>query len=203
VDTRADIYALGTIAYLMLGGRTPFVGDLMQLVMQKIMQQPPPLSTLRSDIPAKVDKAIMRALEIDSAKRPDSVSDWITELENSAKDIEDDKPAGKSRLVILAPVGAEVYVNDERKGSIGSSGRLVLTTIPAGQHILRVSKLGEKDDERVIEVREDSNEQVIQAQLKSIKGTASQPSSQTVVARRKQQRSAVEPDAGNRRLHKL
>jgi serine/threonine protein kinase len=178
VDTRADIYALGTIAYLMLGGRTPFTGDLMQLIMQKIMHQPPSLSTLRSDIPPKVDKAIMSALEIDSAKRPDSVSDWISELENASKDIDDEKTVGKSRLVIMAPVGAEVYVNDERKGSIGSSGRLVLTTIPAGQHILRVSKLGEKDDERVIEVREDSNEQVIQAHLKSIKETASQPSSQ-------------------------
>jgi ribosomal protein L40E len=43
---------------------------------------------------------------------------------------------------------------------------------------LRVSKLGEKDDERVIEVREESNEQVIQAQLRSIKETTSQPSSQ-------------------------
>jgi serine/threonine protein kinase len=177
VDNRADIYALGTIAYLMLGGRTPFVGDLMQLIMQKIMHQPPSLSTLRSDIPPKVDKAIMSALEIDSAKRPDSVSDWITELEKAAEDVDEEKTVGKSRLVIMAPVGAEVYVNDERKGSIGSSGRLVLTTIPAGQHILRVSKLGEKDDERVIEVREDSNEQVIQAYLKSMQGTASQPSS--------------------------
>ena len=177
VDTRADIYALGTIAYLMLGGRTPFTGDLMQLIMQKIMHQPPSLSTLRTDIPPKVDKVILKALEIDSAKRPDSVSDWIVELENAAKDVDEEKTAGKSRLVILAPVGAEVYVNDERKGSIGSSGRLVLTTIPAGQHILRVSKLGEKDDERVIEVREDSNEQVIQAQLKPPSGTASQPSS--------------------------
>ena len=177
VDTRADIYALGTIAYLMLGGRTPFTGDLMQLIMQKIMHQPPSLSTLRTDIPPKVDKVIMKALEIDSAKRPDSVSDWIVELENAAKDVDEEKTAGKSRLVILAPVGAEVYVNDERKGSIGSSGRLVLTTIPAGQHILRVSKLGEKDDERVIEVREDSNEQVIQAHLKPPSGTASQPSS--------------------------
>ena len=40
VDARADLYALGTIAYLMLGGRTPFTGDLMQLVTQKIMQRP-------------------------------------------------------------------------------------------------------------------------------------------------------------------
>jgi serine/threonine protein kinase len=176
MDARADIYALGTIAYLMLGGRTPFAGDLMQLIMQKIMHKPPALSTLRSDIPPKVEKVIMNALEIEAEKRPASVSDWISELENAAKDVDDDKKVGSSRLVIMAPVGAEVYLNDERKGSIGSSGRLVLTTIPAGQHILRVSKLGEKDDERVIEVREDGNEQVIQAHLKTVQGTASQPS---------------------------
>ena len=178
VDVRADIYALGTIAYLMLGGRTPFVGDIMQLVMQKIMHKAPPLSTLRSDIPPKVEAAIMKSLEIEADKRPASVADWITELETAAKDVDDDKITGKSRLVILAPLEAEVYINDERKGSIGRSGRLVLTSVPAGQHILRVSKPGEKDDERVIEVREDGNEQVIQAQLKSLKANASsQPSS--------------------------
>ena len=54
----------------------------------------------------------------------------------------------------MGPVGAEVYVNDERKASVGSSGRVVLTDIPPGQHILRVSKPGERDDERVIEIRE-------------------------------------------------
>ena len=177
VDVRADIYALGTIAYLMLGGRTPFVGDLMQLVMQKIMNAPPPLSTLRSDIPKDVEKVVMSALEINPQNRPSTVGEWITELESVAEDVEDKKNIGISRLVILAPTNAEVYVNDERKGSIGSSGRLLLTTIPAGQHVLRVSKPGEKDDERVIEIREGADEQVIQAQLKPLHGAGgSQPS---------------------------
>lgn len=176
VDVRADIYALGTIAYLMLGGRTPFTGDLMQLVMQKIMHSPPALSTLRTDIPSDVERVIMRALETDPNRRPATVTEWITELENAAEDVVDKTKSGGARLVILAPLGAEVYVNDERKGSIGSSGKLVLTTIPAGQHILRVSKPGEKDDERVIELREGGQEQVIQAQLKPLRGTNSQPS---------------------------
>jgi len=177
VDVRADIYALGTIAYLMLGGRTPFTGDLMQLVMQKIMNTPPPLSTLRSDIPKDVEKVVMSALEIDPQNRPSTVGEWITEFEAAAEDVEDKKNIGISRLVILAPANAEVYVNDERKGSIGSSGRLLLTTIPAGQHVLRVSKPGEKDDERVIEIREGADEQVIQAQLRPLHGAgSSQPS---------------------------
>jgi eukaryotic-like serine/threonine-protein kinase len=178
VDVRADIYALGTIAYLMFGGKTPFTGDLMQLVMQKIMHKPAPLSTLRTDIPSDVDRAIMKALEIDPNNRPATVSEWITELEAAAEDVSENKQSGNSRLVILAPVNAEVYVNDERKGSIGSSGRLVLNSIPSGQHILRVSKTGEKDDERVIEIQEGASEQVIQAQLKPVKGSStSQPSS--------------------------
>ena len=176
VDTRSDLYALGTIAYLMLGGKTPFSGDLMQLVMQKIMHQPAPLSTLRSDIPPEVEQVIMRALEIEPAKRPATVGEWISELEAAAEKTEENAHVGKSRLIILAPVKSEVYIDDERKGSIGSSGRLILSSIPVGRHILRVSNTGEKDDERVIEITDEAAEQVIQAHLKSVHGTASQPS---------------------------
>jgi serine/threonine protein kinase len=176
VDTRADIYALGTIAYLMLGGRTPFSGDMMQLVMQKIMHKPPPLSTIRTDIPADVDRVIMRSLEIEAKDRPQSIAEFISELEEAASDVNETSKLGRSRLVVLGPVGAEVYVNDERKGSVGSSGRVVISDTPAGQHILRVSNAGDKDDERLIEIREGAAEQVIQAQMRSTLETGSQPS---------------------------
>ncbi len=177
VDVRADIYALGTIAYLMLGGRTPFTGDLMELVMQKVIQDAPPLSDLRSDIPKDVESVIMSALEREPDNRIGSVSEWILGLEQAAEDVGDKAKPGVAKLTVLAPVGAEVYVDDERKGSIGRSGRLVLSTVPAGQHILRVSRIGERDDERVIEIREGGEEQVIQAELKSKHGSQSQPTS--------------------------
>ncbi len=176
VDVRADIYALGTIAYLMLGGRTPFSGDMMQLVMQKIMHQAPPLSSIRSDIPADVEHVIMRSLEIEPGKRHASVSDWIADLEQAAADVDEAKRSGGTRLIVLAPIGAEVYVDDERKASVGSSGRVVLTSVPAGQHILRVAKAGERDDERVIEIRDGASEQVIQAHLRTKMDAGSNPS---------------------------
>jgi serine/threonine-protein kinase len=176
VDVRADIYALGTIAYLMLGGKTPFAGDMMQLVMQKIMHKAPPLSSLRSDIPSDVELVIMRSLEIDPGARHSSVADWIADLEQAAADFEEARRSGGTRLIVLAPATAEVYVDDERKASVGSSGRLVLSNIPPGQHILRVAKAGERDDERVIEIREGAGEQVIQAHLRSKADDGSNPS---------------------------
>jgi hypothetical protein len=143
--------------------------------MQKIMHKPPPLSSLRSDIPGHVERVIMRSLEIEPNARPATVSDWIDQLEEASQDIEEGKRSGMMRLVIMAPVSAEVYIDDERKGSVGRSGRVVLSDIPAGQHILRVSKAGERDDERLIEIREGAGEQVIQAQLKTLRQHGSQP----------------------------
>jgi len=166
LDVRADVYALGTIAYLMLGGRVPFSGDLVNLITQKVMHPPAPLSSLRTDIPPKVERVVMMSLDRDPAARPANVIEWIEKLEEAASGIQDTKTKTDSRVVILAPVGSEVYVDDERHGSVGSSGRVVLTGIPAGRHVLRVSRAGERDDERVIEIRPDGNEQVIQAQLK-------------------------------------
>ena len=175
LDARADIYALGTITYHMLGGRPPFTGDLAQLIMQKLMNDPPPLSTLRSGIPTEVEQAVMHALERDAGARPASVADWIEELERAVSESSVHESEGDSRVVILAASGAEVYVDDERYGSVGRSGRIILSDITPGRHVLRVARSGEKDDERVIEIRNGSGEQIIQAQLHAMP-SANQPS---------------------------
>ncbi|MDQ3668126.1 MAG: serine/threonine-protein kinase [Acidobacteriota bacterium] len=167
LDARADIYALGTIAYHMLGGRSPFTGNITQLIAQKLLQAPPALTTLRSDISTEVERAVMHALAKEPAERPASASEWLEEFEVAIRVKADDSGPGESRVVIMAPAGSEVYVDDERRGSVGRSGRVVLTSIAPGQHILRVARLGEEDDERVIEIRPDSAEQIIQAQFKS------------------------------------
>jgi len=174
LDARADVYALGTIAYHMLGGRPPFTGDLTQLITQKLMDAPAPLSNLRSDLSTEVQRVVMHALEKDPAARPESVADWLEELEKAVGQGDDKDDSGDSRVVVLAPTGAEVYVDDERHGSVGRSGRLILSSIAPGRHVLRVSQTGSTDDERVIEIRPDSSEQIIQANLRAL-GTPSHP----------------------------
>src|SRR5712691_8829185 len=176
LDARADAYALGAIAYHMLGGRPPFTGDVMQIFAQKLTQVTPALSTLRSDIPNTVEKSVMHALEKEADKRPASVVNWFTEFEQATRDASQTEEDGESRLVIMAPTGAEVYVDDERHGSIGRSGRVILKSIPPGQHVLRVAHAGDEDDERVIEIRPDAEEQIIQAQFKSAPSSGLSPS---------------------------
>jgi serine/threonine-protein kinase len=177
LDPRADVYALGAIAYHMLGGKPPFTGDIMQIFAQKLTQEAALLSTIRSDIPAPVEKSVMHALQRERDGRPATVANWFAEFNEAASDkAVSEEEAGESRLMIMAPTGAEVYVDDERHGSVGRSGRVILKSIPPGKHVLRVAHPGDKDDERVIEIRDDAEEQVIQAQFKSAPSSGLTPS---------------------------
>jgi serine/threonine protein kinase len=166
LDVRADVYALASIAYHMLGGKPPFGGDLTQIIAQKLTQDPEPLTTLRSDLSSEVEKAVMIGIARNIDLRPLTAVDWFEKLRAAIGEQSLNRVPGESRLVILAPTGAEVYVDDERHCSIGRSGRVILGSIAPGQHILRVALAGERDDERVIEVRPDGAEQIIQAQFK-------------------------------------
>jgi serine/threonine protein kinase len=176
LDARADIYALGAMAYHMLGGRPPFTGTIMQIFAQKLTQETPGLNTLRSDIPGPVEQSVMHALKKEADGRPASVATWFEEFDDAVSGTSVTEEEGESRLVIMAPTGAEVYVDDERHGSIGRSGRVILKSLPPGQHVLRVAHGGDQDDERVIEIRADGDEQIIQAQFKSAPTSGLSPS---------------------------
>jgi hypothetical protein len=108
----------------------------------------------------------MKALAKEVNDRPASASEWFESFANAVSASSETVKRKDSRLVVMAPSGAEVYVDDERYGSVGRSGRVILTSLAPGQHVLRVSKSGEPDDERVIEIRSDIAEQIIEAQLK-------------------------------------
>ncbi len=62
-----DQYALGVMAFQLLGGRLPFNGGLVELVRAHTEQDPPALRALNPAIPPAVEAVIARAL----AKRPE------------------------------------------------------------------------------------------------------------------------------------
>jgi len=67
VDFRADIYALGAMAYEMLSGQPPFPEPNPQAVLAAhVMKQPTAVSAARPAVPAALNALVMRCLE----KRP-------------------------------------------------------------------------------------------------------------------------------------
>ena len=63
VDGRADIYALGIVAYQMLAGELPFQAtNTPSMLMKHLSERPRPLSQMRADLPANLVHAVDRAL---------------------------------------------------------------------------------------------------------------------------------------------
>jgi serine/threonine-protein kinase len=69
VDGRADIYALGCVAYYLLSGRLVFEGaGGMQMLVRRLHEEPPPLSS-RTEMPVPAD--LERVVHSCLAKSPD------------------------------------------------------------------------------------------------------------------------------------
>jgi serine/threonine-protein kinase len=74
-DGRADIYALGCVAFWLLTGRPPFeADDAMSILMHHAQTAPPAPSTMSEEpIPAQIDALVLECLEKEPARRPASV----------------------------------------------------------------------------------------------------------------------------------
>jgi len=81
VDTRADIWALGVVFYELLTGEVPFRGSSLAEISFKIAtERPPPLWTQRPDVPARIEAAILKCLQMDRDKRFRNIAEFARAL---------------------------------------------------------------------------------------------------------------------------
>ncbi len=82
IDFRADIYALGCVAYELLSGQAPFAGRTAQRALAAHLSEAPrPIGELRPDTPAPLANLVMQCLEKEPGDRPQSATDLARSLD--------------------------------------------------------------------------------------------------------------------------
>ncbi len=81
LTNRSDIYSLGAVMYELLTGSRPFrAGNLAKLMHQIIYATPPPIHTLRREVPEDLEEVVATALQKDPEKRYKSGQDLAAAL---------------------------------------------------------------------------------------------------------------------------
>ena len=116
IDQRADIFSFGVLAYEVISGRKPFVGDDVTAILYRIAHEdPPPLNEVAPDCPASLVECVNICLQKDRERRWSSFLPVIGELdavagalsrgEGAAGDAAEQRSSGRGLRVSPTAVG--------------------------------------------------------------------------------------------------
>ena len=134
-DQRADLYALGAVAYEMLTGAPLFPGRSAQKVLvAHAVETPKPVIERRADTPPTLAALVMKCLEKDPATRPASATEVLNVLDaTTSGGAPPIPPARRTRpgakmlgaLAIVLVIAAAVVFVAERRAPAGDTERSI------------------------------------------------------------------------------
>jgi serine/threonine-protein kinase len=124
IDHRADIYALGVLAYELLTGKPPFGGGSAHMVLSAhMMQRPRAIVEVRPSVPASLADMVMRCLEKEPSDRWQSAEQMLPVLEALGT------PSGGMTPTATAAVRG---VRKSRRSWMVAAGAAVALVVAAG-----------------------------------------------------------------------
>ena len=130
LDARSDVYSLGCVLYEMLAGALPFAGK--EGFVRRFTERPPPLSRFRADVPSEIERAVLRAMELDPRDRFASAGEFAAALGPNAAAVAPQVTASR-RQRVPAPsllVGREQEIAE--LGALLERHQLVTLVGPGG-----------------------------------------------------------------------
>ena len=111
-DHRADLYSLGCVAYEMLTGQSPFAGKSpQQMLAAQVMEIPTPVGVRRQGVPASLASLVMRCLEKEPSRRPQSAAEVAAALDTTGSfDAIAQRSGARSRRGLWAVAAAVVAI---------------------------------------------------------------------------------------------
>ena len=148
VDRRADVYALGCVAYYLLTGQLVFEADTpMKMFVQHLQAEPvPPSQRTELPIPPELDAFVLACLQKDPDKRPQSARK-LFEMACACCQRRLDQPP-RASVVGSAPAGADarpVHHSPHRRlypGSVVTGSMLRSVSPPDQVAVVRASVFG-------------------------------------------------------------
>jgi TolB-like protein len=112
-DHRADLYALGCVAYELLAGSAPFAGrPTHQLFAAHLTEVPAPLGASRADVPPPLAQLVARLLEKDPARRPQTAREVLQALDgvSTGTRLASAPRSSRRRIATIATIAAAFVI---------------------------------------------------------------------------------------------
>jgi serine/threonine-protein kinase len=139
-DHRADIYAWGVVAYELLSGQHPFANRTspQQLLAAHMSESPSPLRRTATGVSPALAALVMRCLEKDPARRPDSAAALVDVLSAPSAELGFGSVTGMRRTVVaiavllmIAVIGGVAWrARGSLAASVASPGAHTLAVLP-------------------------------------------------------------------------